>query len=298
MRVFISWSGDNSHEIAEELYKWMPSVIQSIVPYISSNDIEKGARWASDLAAQLEGTHFGVVCLLSENRAAPWIQFEAGALSKSLDRGKVAPILFGVDKAELANNPLLLFNCTDFTKKEMLKLMRSINNASDEPPLKGELLDKAFELNWPSLETAIANVMAKVASAPAAKKQPLDDKHEKALEEVTGLVREQLKRLLGMEEAISQLTRADVRQQDTRTMLAFGDALHDLCLEVGKNLDAMELGLKDAPVPETVDWRLKRVRTAVHRLTAAMDAARERGTSTQALKAIMPDIRRALAALH
>ena len=135
MRVFISWSKDRSKKVAELLHDWMPRVIQVVDPYISSRNIEKGARWASDLAAQLEGTNFGVVCLLPENKDETWIQFEAGALSKSLTHGMVAPILFGLEEAELSQNPLVQFNLTPFQKSEMLLLMKTMNGQRAPRPL-------------------------------------------------------------------------------------------------------------------------------------------------------------------
>lgn len=42
MKVFISWSGSKSQEVAKILKQWIPCVIQSVEPYFSSADIDKG----------------------------------------------------------------------------------------------------------------------------------------------------------------------------------------------------------------------------------------------------------------
>jgi hypothetical protein len=88
--VFISWSGETSRKIAEELYRWIPSVLQFVQPYFTPNDVEKGAKWSSEIAQKLSDTHVGVICLTRENYEKPWILFEAGALSKDLGSGLIA----------------------------------------------------------------------------------------------------------------------------------------------------------------------------------------------------------------
>ena len=82
MKVFISWSGVDSHSAAVALRDWLPSVIQLLEPYVSSEDIDKGARWSTDIAAELAGSDWGILCVTKENVQAPWLNFEAGALSK------------------------------------------------------------------------------------------------------------------------------------------------------------------------------------------------------------------------
>ncbi|MCX5899546.1 MAG: hypothetical protein NTX06_02220 [Proteobacteria bacterium] len=54
MKIFISWSGEVSHSVALALRDWLPSVIQSIEPFVSSEDIDRGARWATEIGSKLE----------------------------------------------------------------------------------------------------------------------------------------------------------------------------------------------------------------------------------------------------
>jgi len=90
MKVFLSWSGDLSHKVALTLRDWLPSVIQSIEPYVSSEDIDKGARWSTDIASELADSSYGILCVTKENLHAPWLTFEAGALSKTMDKSYVS----------------------------------------------------------------------------------------------------------------------------------------------------------------------------------------------------------------
>ena len=89
MKVFLSWSGSRSHKVALVFRDWLPSVIQEIVPYVSSEDIDKGARWSTDIAKELSDSKFGILCVTRDNINAPWLTFEAGALSKTMDKAFV-----------------------------------------------------------------------------------------------------------------------------------------------------------------------------------------------------------------
>ena len=62
----------------------MPAVLRFVEPWVSSEDIPKGTRWGIQLASELEGTHSGIICLVHDNLTEPWLDFEAGALSKSI----------------------------------------------------------------------------------------------------------------------------------------------------------------------------------------------------------------------
>src|SRR5712691_4344098 len=82
MKVFLSWSGQRSRAVAEALRDWLPDVLQVVQPWLSSEDIPLGARWASEIARILEEADTGIICLTRDNVNSQWLNFEAGALSK------------------------------------------------------------------------------------------------------------------------------------------------------------------------------------------------------------------------
>ena len=125
MKVFISWSGNKSHKVAMIFREWLPSVIQSLEPYVSSEDIDKGARWSSDIAKELEDSTFGILCVTKDNLHAPWLSFEAGALSKTMDKSFVTPFLFDIKRSEV-NGPILQFQSTVFEKEDIKKLIHTL----------------------------------------------------------------------------------------------------------------------------------------------------------------------------
>ena|ERR1044072_4427570 len=195
MKVFLSWSGERSQAIAEALRDWLPKVIQAIQPWMSAVDIERGARWSSDIAAELEKTSFGILCLTPENLDAAWIHFEAGALSKTLEQTFVCPYLFELEPTDL-KGPLVQFNAAKANKEDTRKLVLTMNEAL-EIPLAKATIEESYEVWWPKLEREF-NILPR---------PNLQVKHERPereiLEEILDLVREQ---------ARANISRADISE--------------------------------------------------------------------------------------
>ena len=154
MKVFLSWSGEKSHKVALVFRDWLPSVIQSLVPYVSSEDIDKGTRWSTDIAKELEDSSFGILCVTKDNLTAPWLTFEAGALSKTMDKSFVVPFLFDIKSSEV-DGPILQFQWTTFTEEDVKKLMKTLNKANGDGRLTDEQLEKAYKVWWPTLQTEL-----------------------------------------------------------------------------------------------------------------------------------------------
>lgn len=161
MRVFISWSGELSHKVAVVLRDWLPCVIQAVEPYVSSEDIDKGARWSTDISQELDESFFGLLCITKDNITAPWITFEAGALSKSVDKSRVCPLLFGVRPSEI-KGPLLQFQHALCEKEDVKKLLHSLNDACESSSLTVARLDSSFDAWWPKLEPQLSSLEADV----------------------------------------------------------------------------------------------------------------------------------------
>jgi hypothetical protein len=189
MKVFLSWSGPLSHKVACILRDWLPSVIQAIRPYVSSEDIDKGTRWSSDIAQELEESTFGIICVTKENLEAPWINFEAGALSKTIEKAFVSPFLFRIKRSEV-QGPLLQFQSTVYEKDDVGKLLATINGRlSESDRLSDTQLRKSFEIWWPELKSLL-DTLEDFKPKPT----PVRDharKQEQILEELLELARNQ-----------------------------------------------------------------------------------------------------------
>jgi hypothetical protein len=157
-KVFISWSGDLSRKLAETLRDWLPSTLQYVKPYFTPEDIEKGAKWSSEIAKELETSNIGVICLTRDNTEKPWILFEAGALSKSIEKGRVCTLLFDLEPADV-KGPLTNFQGTRFVKEDFKRLVVTINSAAGDARLEPAVLEDVFDMWWPQLETKVRQLL-------------------------------------------------------------------------------------------------------------------------------------------
>lgn len=157
MKIFLSWSGERSRAMAEALRDWLPLVIQSLQPWLSSADVQKGARWGSEISRALEEARIGIICLTPENLEAPWLLWEAGALSHS--RALVIPYLLGVRPSELGG-PLVQFQVATATREDTKQLVQTINRAIGDSGLASDILEIVFERWWPVLAERLALLSA------------------------------------------------------------------------------------------------------------------------------------------
>jgi hypothetical protein len=158
MKVFLGWSGDTSKKVATALHDWLPKVIQSVRPYVSSEDIAKGARWSSEISKELQSSNYGIICITRENLASTWIHFEAGALSREIEKSFVTPFLFNLKVTDI-QGPLQQFQTTLNEKDDVLKMIKSIN-ANNDPQLKLDIatLEESFGVRWAKLHEVFAQI--------------------------------------------------------------------------------------------------------------------------------------------
>lgn len=186
MKVFISWSGAESHAMAAALDEWLPQVIQSIKPFFSSEGIRKGASWPQEIGTHLESTNFGILCLTPDNLKAEWLLFEAGALSKNGKNAHVVPLITSRMQPSDLTPPLSLFQVARTTKTDVQRMVETMNVALGDVGLAPPVLSRSFDKWWPHLEQKFAEIAAAgSAKKPAATRRPVED----MVEETLGLVR-------------------------------------------------------------------------------------------------------------
>jgi len=123
MKIFISWSGDQSRAVTEALWKLLPDIIQFVEPWVSGRSITAGARWTPEM-------------------------FEAGVLAKTLEDAVVVPYLINMEPPEVTG-PLAQFQAIRWNREETWELVKAINETLSERALPEERLNRLFERTWP-----------------------------------------------------------------------------------------------------------------------------------------------------
>jgi hypothetical protein len=132
---------------------------------MSSEDIQKGGRWAQEIGNHLAESDFGVICLTPENQTSPWLLFEAGALSKSMARSSVGTVLLDMSTADLSG-PLAQFQDTKLEETDFLRLVGTMNALLPSPLVQSKL-EEAFALWWPKLAAKVEAARSLPAEVPA-----------------------------------------------------------------------------------------------------------------------------------
>ena len=158
MDIFISWAGRDSHAIALVLRRWLPDVLPFVRPWVSSEDIRKGKRWSHELWGRLQRTSYCIVCLTPGAVRSPWVNFEAGAVARAVGgQAHVSPLLFGMSPGDLGGAPLAMFQCTEFTRGDVARLVKAINAAAASP-MRQSQVSLRFRDTWPVLRDRIGRI--------------------------------------------------------------------------------------------------------------------------------------------
>lgn len=159
MRIFLSWSGERSRTVAELLHAWLPEVIQSLDPWMSSTDIDPGNYFREILRHTLSEIHFGVLCLTKDNYTAPWVLFEAGALARAVENAVVCPYLVDLAPQDLAD-PLKDLQAVPADREGTYRLLQRINQANQRGNLAEDRLQRSFNRCWRELDAGLSRLLS------------------------------------------------------------------------------------------------------------------------------------------
>jgi hypothetical protein len=114
----------------------------------------------------------------------PWVLFEAGALSKTLDRTYVIPYLIDLEPSDILPGPLTQFQAKRADREGTWELVRTLNGKLDNL-LAVDQLKRVFDRSWSELERALKQL-------PATTSQP---EVRRSRENMLGEVLEEVRRM-------------------------------------------------------------------------------------------------------
>ncbi len=215
--VFISWSGTLSKRIAYIVQDWIATTVQLAIPFVSDKDIDAGDRGLVEIEENLNKIRVGIICLTAENQNSPWLNFEAGALSKKLgEKSWVAPLLFDIGTAQV-RYPMAQFQLNDFSEEGVASVARTVNKAM-EKPVNAEKLSSALRLTWPDLASKIEAIRSE-GSQQVLVEEPTRSTDE-MFEEIIVAVRDQSLLLEELKKNSSKITIADQQLELTKEALS------------------------------------------------------------------------------
>ncbi|MDA1163343.1 MAG: toll/interleukin-1 receptor domain-containing protein, partial [Planctomycetota bacterium] len=157
VKVFVSWSGELSRMVAEKLCYYLRAINQQVEPFMSAQDIAAGARWAPEIAKQLEDSAYGVICMTRENLLQPWLIFEAGSLTRHVE-AKACGLLIGDLSPEEVTSPLRQFQHKDISPHGLWDLVKAINECASLP-LDNTFLRSTFDTWWPRFQADYDHIL-------------------------------------------------------------------------------------------------------------------------------------------
>jgi len=157
MKVFLSWSGDRSKNIASALKSWLPFVFHNLSVWMSDQDIQAGHKWGTELGQALAECKIGIICLTAESLESRWLTFEAGALSAAIEGSRVIPYRFQLERSDISP-PLSQFQDVAADEKGTQSLVWSINDALGKPWAEEEKMRTVFKNWWPHLAKSLEEV--------------------------------------------------------------------------------------------------------------------------------------------
>ncbi len=158
MKVFIAYGGVVGKQLAEQIRRWLPTVLPSAKPYFAPWDTAKGSRWRDVIDAQLQESAAAILCLTGDTLRRPWILFEAGAVSQ---RSRLYPLLFEVSPDAICDGPLEQYHATEFAHDDLLRLLGDLEALPGVAKRSEAVLHHAFDRTWPKLRREVEAILAR-----------------------------------------------------------------------------------------------------------------------------------------
>jgi len=155
MKIFISWSGQTSYRAAVLIRDFISSQLPGLEPWVSADDIRHGSRWSSDLVKMLNQITFSIICVDPSNHQSQWLNFEMGAIAKSIGKWSIKVFLYEITPNEL-RGPLTQYQPVKVDKHDFLRLLEDLQAHFPHLEIPQDELEANLDEAWPDFYKAIS----------------------------------------------------------------------------------------------------------------------------------------------
>ncbi len=163
-KIFISWSGANSKEIAKALKNKLEKNVFSgtgLECFVSDEDIVSGTDWWNKINKELKSCKIGILCITKENINAPWIYYEAGAMiAQSV---QTIPLLVSCDFNALKDTPLNGKQAVNFyDQAKFIKMIHDIYKKMEYNLLQEKQIETIAKATYNELKVEVEPVLKRL----------------------------------------------------------------------------------------------------------------------------------------
>ena len=162
-KIFISWSQENSKEVAKALKNTLEKDVFdscALECFVSDVDIASGEDWWITIQKELKACKIGILCMTKENLSAPWIYYEAGAMvAQSVS---TIPLLVSCDFHSLSSTPLKNQAIDFYDQAKFLKMLCDIREKMGYNSLTDEQIKILGKAAYAQLKIELEPVLTKL----------------------------------------------------------------------------------------------------------------------------------------
>lgn len=226
-KIFISWSKRPSDRIASALKSLLLHMFDNIEPFVSKETIEFGTLSIPEIFRALSGSDFGFLIVTTQNQAEPWLNFEAGALAKSIAEDgdtRVVPLLIDFDSVgQLSPGPIANLQAQVVTENDLLQVVQMMARVLS---VDAATVAARWTAAWAAFDEELQDVRKELAQP---QEGPVHDRTvEDMLEELLALSRGQARRQIAPTAEPVNLAKHRTSADDARLIHAFSSTLIDL----------------------------------------------------------------------
>lgn len=153
MKVFISWSGEPSHQVARALRDWIPQVLRSVEPWLASAELKWGQSVAKSIKGDIKSADVILLCLTRQNMLSDWTKIETDV---AMGAGRpIIPICIDFSTFELAGR-FAQYQALTLDELGVHRLVTVLNHLSPEP-LETDKVERLLDIWTRDLTRELAN---------------------------------------------------------------------------------------------------------------------------------------------